>query len=71
MGTYAKGKAVDIDTGRTLYRYPKPILQGKASDANKWATKFGYDVIDIEFSFFEPDMHQVVFYLRKRAKKKR
>jgi hypothetical protein len=68
MAQVARLQAVDADTDKV--KYTMEVTEARASEAVKWAGKFGYDVVDFYVTFYEPDTHNIVVYLRKKKKKK-
>lgn len=68
MGQVALLQAVDMATDKV--KYTMNITEARASEAVKWAGKFGYEVVDFHVTFHEPDVHHIVVYIRKKKKKK-
>lgn len=68
MAQVAVLQAVDADTGKV--KYTMELTEARASEAAKWAKKFGYEVVDFYVTFYEPDTHNITVYLRKIKKKK-
>lgn len=68
MAQIARLQALDVDRNKVVHTME--ITEARASDAVKWAGRFGYEVVDFYVTFHEPDTHHIVVSIRKKKKKK-